>query len=319
MKKRILTLVIVFTLLTKPEANFAQSYIYLSQDAAAQRGAVAGVENYVVSKWGDMVPSALTWKADSAIRPYVVSAINNWLAVMPSQTWVEVSSYPNIEFKNSPCPTGAPGCADFTSWAGYWTSNTSTPNWNWIWHVNVYATFSTGYTENAKIGTIAHEIGHIYGLYNRYSGNTCGSDISIMDANINSGGTINHCDNLTGPSSLDDQRASDYYAVGEFDTFQSTLVSGVLKYTWYDLAWADNRHGLYFYYLNGSTWTQYAGPIGTAVDVGLQKQIEARQFIMTINPNNYGAPHGRYYMACGWPIFPSWYGTWKCSNTTWWP
>lgn len=322
MNKLLISLITMLVLFAIPKSAFAQSSIYLSQEPGAPRPQTPGPDNWLMHKWGGMTPGTVTWKSDPAIRPYVVSALTSWQAVMPSQSWVEVSNNPNVEFKDQACPNGGIGCANVTSWAGTWTSNTTEPNWNWMWHVDVYSTFNNNYSNDAKIGQIAHEIGHVFGLANRYiPGVSCGpNDVTIMDAmKINSNGTITHCDNVTGPTALDDQRASDFFATGEFNTFQSVLNGNTLKYTWYDLAWADNRHGLYFYYQDGSTWTIYAGPIGTFIDVGLHKQIEARQLTMQINPNNYGAPHGRYYMACGWPIYSNSYGTFKCSNSTLWP
>ncbi len=238
---------------------------------------------------------------------------------MPSQTWVEVSSNANVEFKNnnSACPN-APGCMDVTSWVSHYLNGSPTPNFNWIWHVNVHSVFNNTYTEDAKIGQIAHEIGHIYGLYNRYTSGACGSDVSIMDANLFNGTNTVHCDNLTGPSTLDVTRASDYYGTGEMGNFQSTLVGSTLKYTWDDRAWTDNRHALYLSYHNGTQWIQYA--LTTAsVNAGLEKEIDNQVLVQQINPSSYGTPHGKYYRACGWPLFPTWHGTWQCSNAILWP
>ncbi len=48
MKNQLITFITVIILLAIPEITFAQSYIYLSQDSAAQRTNVPGMENYVV-------------------------------------------------------------------------------------------------------------------------------------------------------------------------------------------------------------------------------------------------------------------------------
>lgn len=323
MKRQLLTFVITVMLLAIPKVSFAQSYIYLSQDSAFQRTTVTGMENWVVYKWASTPMSSVTWKAESALRPYVVSAINKWQSIMPSQPWVEVSGSATVEFKNntSPCPPGAPGCLDVTSWVSIYVNGSPTPSYNWIWRANVHAVFNGTFTEDAKTATIAHEIGHLYGLHERYISGppvSCGSDVSIMDALAFNGTTTIHCDNLSGPATDDDTRASNYYETGEMGNFQSTLIGSTLKYQWDDLAWADNRHALFLSYYNGLQWVQYTS-MTASVNAGLEKEIDNQVLVQQIDPSSFGAPHGRYYRACGWPLFPSWNGTWKCSNSTWWP
>ena len=63
-----------------------------------------------------------------------------------------------------------------------------------------------GMSYDNRLATVAHEIGHVFGLHEAYDlderGCGDGAD-SIMDGAMPSGGTYVHCDSLTGPEPHD--------------------------------------------------------------------------------------------------------------------
>ena len=187
--------------------------------------------------------------------------------------------------------------------------------------------------QGAQVSTLAHEIGHTYGLDERYEHGLCNnSEVTIMDVGTVSG----DCDNLEGPSKLDVSRVKELFKNGTLSDFTATSSGDSGVFTWKDNAWGERYHEvLYMYKLDWAAhpgeWEVFATSTYSA-DTGSHKDIapdpvtgERTVYVFkgTISLTTHwnhnptvALPDKSAYMACGRPFFQQFntYGPQSCAE-----
>ncbi len=256
----------------------------------------------------------LRWKADSQVRSKVEDAIEEWEDEIDELGWSRVSRNWDIEFVYEDCD-GMHAFYDVTDWdydrtreARYWEEAKICIDSNFDWE------------GDGQLSAIAHEIGHAYGLHERYIDNRgaarCSSERTIMDTfRPNSGGR--HCDGLTGPASNDVDRVEEIFEEGELEDSSTRLRRTTLTFAWEDEAWGEDHHHLEYSYWNSSNskWD-----LLESEDIedftGRHEDMEDPFTIADSNDlSRYNKGSG-YYVACVWPYFKQYgtYGTSACSD-----
>jgi len=317
--KRVLLFVVVVAALTIglfPSLSFAQDwpyspYIYLPQDSNQQRGDFSGVENYVFYPW--YLPGCqntnMRWHADAQIHDAVSTALQNWHNAVPELTFQEVAQGQDVDFfvaELDPWGVNVDGMTVFTNF-----TYAATPDASYWTHAQIFIDQGQ-WNQQGLIGCIAHEIGHLLGLHERYgAGGVCNAvETTIMDAMI---GKVQTCDGLQGPSALDEQRIYDFWAKG-YRTMNASACGTVGTYQWKDLSWAENYYLFQVFYSNGQNWVYYYGR-NHVENVGTEFFYSDRMLQEVVNRQTYGAPAG-WHCACGKSYFPKFntYGSWQCQS-----
>ena len=199
---------------------------------------------------------------------------------------------------------------------------------------------------------IAHEVGHVYGLEERYLDqptptpipgtpiSLCNtSEVTIMDAIVvrPTPTPDRHCDNLTGPSSTDVGRVLTLYKSGIF--VEPEIVPALLRDSadviWKDHAWGEKHHVLSHFYWDdpNSVWVRFKtenivewtglhrdmpAP-GTRTPVPLTQRPPYEISSEIVPRDHSGLPNEAWYIACGHPYFVVYdlNGTWRCTDPVW--
>jgi hypothetical protein len=272
-----------------------------------QRPDFQGTENYVFYWWFLMNSqnSPIFWKADATIRNDVIAAIQSWTNTVPELTFQEVAWAQDVEFKWEPLQQGIWG---LTSWTDFIYDGTANASYWADAVIRINSVAGLGQIE--KRATIAHEIGHLLGLHERYGDDPvrCNAvEVSIMDAIL--------CDGLQGPSALDEKRIYEFWSKGNMP-ITGAGCGTVGNWLWKDLSWAEHHYQFSLWYWNGNGWTWYYSRQHPE-NVGVDFFYEDRMLQEVINRQTYGAPAGSH-CACGHSYFPKFnsYGTWQCQSIT---
>lgn len=309
MKKAFIAVLVGLGLILSTARDVSASHVtYTAEDPNNQLSGIQGTENYVF-KWWAILSIALKWRADSEIHASVKTAITNWTTAIPSPYWVDITESPDfgveVDFRAQTCPSPVPlaGCAIFDGFdfdpdrnASYWTHNTVYIDRNLSPDVN---------------RTIAHEIGHIYGLEEQYNGDTGGAtSCNTRDTIMNAA----RCDSLRGPTSFDISNVNAYWKQGLLPNMKAVANGSVGTYTWNDAAWAEYYQQILWYYWNGTQWINYASLNGIA-NSGVHQKTENRTISQQVDRRIFNAPAGTH-IACGRPYFiqADVYGSSVCSN-----
>jgi hypothetical protein len=291
---------------------FANHFVYIGADSRFQRSAWDKQENWVFYWWA-LSSTSMWWWADADLLTNTRTAVTNWRNAI-NMPFIEVGSAASADVTvvedNS---IGAFGMLDITA-----ISSDSTRNVNWSYKGEAVIRNAGTAPVGGWQATIAHELGHFFGLHERYqddggSGSFCNAESTIM----NSGSCANR---PTTPSALDVSRVNGIYRTGDLLSMSSTTYwfwPNQLYVSWKDGSWGEYEHRLFFYRWNGSAWVQL-GEVGHTGEIGMRNLSFAdRTMARLFNRNSYGQPAG-YYIVCGWTRYmQGTVGNWACSNYNW--
>lgn len=162
-----------------------QLHIYRADDPAKQDPGLPGTENHVNAWWGLVDNGAIGWWADPnnpSFKADVVTALGNWTTPIPQLLWQEKPtpdpSETGVVFKIDHCAFNSLSCAPVTN-----AHNYSPLNASYWWRAEVKIDPDHDYGSGARAAAITHELGHLYGLHERYiawSGCNAG-ELTILD------------------------------------------------------------------------------------------------------------------------------------------
>ncbi|GEM_PF-1346356 len=314
-----LLLAMAAVLFTARDAS-ADHYLYLGADPAKQVAAEPGPENRISEWWTLYTGSSVWWKADAAIRGDVAAAISHWTNKLPPLRWFEDQGAPDITFLWMNCDPADPNTvASFKVTDWHWDGARYANYWK---KAEICIDADTSWGTDGRVSAIGHEIGHAYGLHERYYDQgpaACSSkDTTIMDGAT--GSLVVHCDGLPGAGSNDQARVEALFKNGEFAKFTAThLGAGVAQFQFEDAAWGEGKYNLSYLYWNGTQWVTYFEELGLTSLSGTHRDMGPNfngPITRTHSPSFYGVPPGSTVIACGNPYFKQYatYGIWRCSN-----
>ncbi|MGB3205176.1 MAG: hypothetical protein WBB28_09325 [Crinalium sp.] len=301
-----------FAILQVEEVLAQASYVYKAQNPNKQVSSDPP-ENWNYIYWG-LTSGSMTWWADprqSNFPTQVRAAVSNWTTQLPQLKWAEQTSEAtaDVEFRleRSVCGYQVAGCVSVNG------AEVNSPSRNANYWQNTTVFIDPDYirTNTQRVGAIAHEIGHLYGLDERYgTGGACNnSETTIMDGAKSAGdGSLDLCDNLQGPSSLDVSRVTDFWSKGQMVNFTTSANGSIGTVTWQDEAWAETSQSVYWFYWNGTNWINYIAK-DYINNIGSHRSIPntaVRTLSDQVDRTKYsGVPAGQHMM-CVAPYFAGW-------------
>jgi hypothetical protein len=168
----------------------------------------------------------------------------------------------DVSWSGFPCGAGAVSCVE-PSWYYDITAGGYYFNYTRIW---VNMSYYNSYTYNGMRSTIAHELGHTFGLDEAYFEANFGCDYSstsIMNtASINGRQVTGGCNGAVGPSQSDVNDVQAFYVMAStpyqpqnLTSLKGTTNSMVLY--WNDASPTESFYNMFRYYWTGSSWHQY--------------------------------------------------------------
>lgn len=299
--------------------------VYWAEDLTSQNPNTPYTDNWVMAKWWWGQP--VLWWSQASLSADAQAAITSWQNAVPQLTYATANDEQsaNLVFKRElnpdPCPLN-PGCFAY-----------GPPQGNRIWERATYMIKGLIFLNDAYLwdesgqssrrGALAHELGHAYGLDERYPESPAfqcnNNEVTIMDNVVPSGDLLFHCDGLTGPATVDIQRVVDYWSKGEASDFKIAAVDRFVVGMWKDLSWTEDSYAMGFYYLNQyNDWIMYDWR-GMHDDIGVHKFTANRTLAAASDPAAFDAPIPSLQMVCNKPYFPPFnqFGTFRCSPTLW--
>ncbi|MDA1095823.1 MAG: hypothetical protein O3B84_01000 [Chloroflexi bacterium] len=271
-----------------------------------------GYENFVYFCWTANLPA--TWSADSQVQADAATVVSNWEASIPKLAFQQASPS-DINFARAECEApAAKGCIEITH---YYYETTSNANYFDTAALYVDDSEWPTLTPTERRQVLAHELGHFYGLHERYieSPFACnGGEYTVMDAL--------GCEEppLEGPASKDVDRVNAYWGQGAMAWYQPEVVGSNIAWTWADGAWAETYQQFNAFWSYGAPnwdWVPYVQLLQHTDGIGLHnvlsQKVETPPRVMA---ETFGKePQGTYHTACGHPYFKAFgvYGTWTCS------
>lgn len=330
----------------------AHHYIYLAEDPEVQEDDWQGIENMVFWRWAWDGSALRWWAQEGYFKSDVAEVFQRYYAIVPLPYDPPVANRGDadltLEEKTVPC--GNPDAE-----ACYVPDNfTYHSEMRASYIAHAYIEIRSNLPYEYRIAAIAHELGHFYGLHDRYvdnggePGSPNPSELSIMDAGLDDS-------LLNGPSLVDQGRLKAFWGksdlVYENGQYNNTWYKGdiaitgtayrdnetgqyIAIFSWRDLAWGEQAHAVGFYYsANGTIWE--LNPFlsrNHTTDVGLQFYLGGDRVDLgdvtlqeSIYPRSY-KPAG-YFKMCGAPFFirlpgtppEGEWGSFRCSNAVYIP
>ena len=327
--------------------------------SASKKANISGYENYIMSNWA-LRGTDVVWKSDALIRNDVVKAIGNWKkhSGISSLGWTEGSDW-NVRFEHKDCGRHVNGDSIpafiESPTEDYWEPLVGHGNSlaaNYLKKADICISNTVRFQNsssmipiihNARLAAITHEIGHVYGLaerYNEYTGQ-CGSDKSIMDGGRDWSVVILHCDGIDEPQTIDVERVTRLYSKGSLSGLTATTTSHEelsngkatgATISWEDAAWAEKEHRIKFYIYESTGWRHFTTEtieegIGTHRDIrGVSANVSPKPYELSYDfspqefsyntQDNERLPDVADYRFCGTPYFKPFNkeGTINCSS-----
>ena len=168
---------------------------------------------------------------------------------------------------------------------------------------------------DAIVATIAHELGHLYGLHEQYNDEVkppiCNpKNVSIMDRLVPFGGE--HCDGpIRGPQDIDETHVYEFHRDGYLTNWTSTKNGNEGIVEWQDEAWGERHHVIeHLYSMDGGN-SYRAYKTKELLSVGNHTRIDESQWIqrtldLTQHFRDFAGVHivdTTYYRMCGAAYF----------------
>ena len=326
---------------------------YAVEHPESEIDSLYGYENWVMYNWA-VENEDVVWEADADIENDVAEAISHWKGAFGELGWATTTnaSDVNVKFENDP-RCGTVGKLKVQKDASSWLS---VGDANYLNKVTICVDstrqFVNTSSHNGRVATIAHEIGHVYGLEDRYRhGIGCNNftsrsdpgEVTIMDAVRQAAGAtrIEHCDGLDGPAtSTDVARVRTLYSKGILPGLTATTTghkslsngkaTGV-TISWEDAAWAEKEHHIKLFIYESTGWRQFTTEsiedgIGAHRDIlGVPANASPKPYELShdFSPQKFSGTQGNErlpdvadYRFCGTPYFLPFKkeGTQNCSS-----
>lgn len=333
-------LIVLFLSVNLPTAE-AHHYTYLVEDPIMQTSRSNLSDNWVLYKWWNY--DVVKWYADGGLYSEALNAIDLWRAstAMPDMLWEywPAEATADLHFYSGTHPD-ALDALGYTVPVTYVNRDPNgTPpypeNASYLGIMNIWINPNppNPWTSESRQAQIAHEIGHLFGLNEKYIQRPDGqadcnnTELSIMDAVIAEANPMVHCDNILGPTQLDIKNArqywgKDYNGVKRADILFTGVGAGpgagsstIGVWRTKDLSWAENGHQVAWYWWNGSTWVMYHDEF--FVDwIGAHFLTDDRVLFRSIDRTQYPLAGPGAHMMCGKPWFQGTgqFGNYRCSN-----
>ena len=303
-----------------------------------------GDENHIMWNWA-REDASIVWYADPQIRDEVALTIKSWTDAIGELRWTEYvpgddNATINLTFNYQNCG-GRTGYLDIAQ-ARFWRSfpgHEEGAGANYMDDPVICIDDTTNFetkTHKAIRGTIAHEIGHVYGLNERYLHPTptpgvppkfCNdAEVTIMDAAliVAGSGAVGQCDGIDVPQTVDINRVKKLYSEGSLKNFTVTgnriLHPTSATFGWVDHAWAEEYHKLTYYYFdaNNDKWIGFhtqriTDGVGSHHDIPraaggppdrlYELDIEFSSRDYSAKPGSVNLPRRTQYKICGAPYF----------------
>ena len=323
----ILTLLVIGPTVIYVQPVEARHYIYIAENPDWQYPGTPEADNWLMYRWWN--GQSVRWYADLAISFEVEPVINGWWSWFPELIWEKVTQSANadVKFRYGYCPgsTVVLGCTEYETYYYLEQEHAS-----FLKTINVWINPSPigGWSGDGMKSQIAHEIGHVYGLDEKYiempneTADCNPNETSIMDVVLTQP-TV-HCDNIIEPTALDNQNVRWYwgqtmYGVNKNDLgFTGVGVGTEGVWRWKDLAWAEELHqvGWWWRPTPQSAWVMYHDE-SMRDWVGTHFFTDDRTIYRTVNRLSYPLVTGSgEHIMCGnvWVKATGQFGNFRCSN-----
>lgn len=334
---------------------FSDHFDILNLDPSFQRKHIAGYENWV--QWNWILGRDVKWwlatnkgKSGFAVAEEIIEdAISEWTKAIPELRWTKDQSDFDLLFTvaytdhGSRCVEAAIGTYNPLTFIKGGIRSANYPE-----RSEICVSFPKWSTDKWRKGLLLHEIGHVYGLHEKYvdrdkngdgrEDRGCGDgpdsamDTYSFDENYES----ERCDNPDAPipTKTDIANVRVLYQFGSLFDIRGEPNLNTATFTWKDGAWGEHHHEIHYYYWidNEGGWVHFDQRV-VVNDIGLHKDMETTDPPIVATPivirdravslrehaednPNVRLPDTSWYTACGRPYFRSFqqYGTWKCGN-----
>ena len=250
----------------------------------------------------------------------VEEVIGNWEGAISYLEWEEVAQQnAYIQFGWYALPGTLAGATSYSDYcyaedegADYWTEAfVLLDNVDYDW------------TDVGTDFALAHELGHVYGLAERYYTDpiSCNPDEdTVMQAAEVVNGTVVGCmsgDDLETPSAEDQERVNEFWSEGHMTFLTPVLNGSDITWTWKDYVWAEQRQDVQMFHSSESGWVYYYGEYWMD-DIGVHNEYNDRTIEWVMDPSDYGyeGPTGVWHCLCGYPYFEEAdeHGSWTCES-----
>lgn len=190
------------------------------------------MENTAFRFWS-LEAGTASWYAHPSLRTQAASVVANWQTEVPFLPWLEVESgIENVTIRPENCGGFAACFNVLTFFPEPWR------NANYLQAGEILIDLNVIATQDIPHG-LAHEVGHFYGLHERYdeSGPSCnGNEATVMDGL--------GCEQPipTGPLTIDGERVRAFWRVGQGVSLTLSRSGSSLVATWRDEAWSEARY-----------------------------------------------------------------------------
>jgi hypothetical protein len=251
-------IVVAIGLALLPLFAFADHYDYFAQDPGKQQDPPGVRLNYNHRFWA--IGQGSMWWQDKAVpldqiwHDEILAAIAEWQGPspkLPNAWWEAIPGLiPELVFEKQPCLVGH-SCFLVNNW---WTdTDRNARYWD---RASIRANPNISWAAGQRKGALVHEIGHAYGLHERYRhpppASLCNdSEFTVMDTNKKVWDAqqqkwvdlipMEMCDTISSQSP-DLSRATTYWSQGKLDDWTASGYGTPLgAFNWKDYAWAEGH------------------------------------------------------------------------------